>query len=378
MTDPIRPLTRDWVAANWAQLKALSADLDWDYWDREHFEKELPRKWDVSVWVEENGSCAGYAIASVKGSWLWLHHIIVAHDARGRRLGTVMLIALEQRLPSLGLKGLRFKVPKRRPSALKFYESLGYRAGAPAGDYVHMHKLRRGELNVVSIHQPNYVPWAGYFHKMLRSDDFVFLDDALVTKNSFINRNRIKQQSGELWLTIPVHQQIASTIADVGFANRTWPLKHCKTLKQYYSKAPFFSEYFPAVEALLHEPANNLADLNIRLIQQIARWLEIPCTTHRSSNLALETRSDDRLIDIVGRLGGQVYLSGRGGTNYQSEQKFELSGIRLEYSNFQLPPYPQLWGAFVPNLSILDLLFNCGPAARQVLDTNQQMPEVVE
>jgi GNAT superfamily N-acetyltransferase len=367
MTATILDMTRDWVDANCERLKALSADLAWDYWDRQHFLRELPGKWTLSRRAEIAGELAGYAIASQKGNWLWLHHLVVAAAHRSSGLGARLLEALETAPCAAEVKGVRLKVGCDNERALAFYLRRGYRQVGVGDAYLGLEKLFPGRAKIVAIHQPNYFPWPGYFNKMLGCDDFVFLDDALTSNNSFINRNRIKQHGAELWLTVPCRQHLSDPINQVGYADNKWPSKHLKTIQQYYSKAPYFNDYFPTLRDILQSPPPKLAALNIKLIQQVADWLDIRCAVHLSSALGAAGSSDERLVDLVQRLHGDVYLSGKGGANYQSEDTFRQRNIRLVYHSFRPPTYPQLGGAFIPGLSILDLLFNCGPAARSFL-----------
>jgi GNAT superfamily N-acetyltransferase len=363
----IAGISQQWMADNWARLKALSADLSWDYWSAEHFLHDLPGKWAFSLRAEEAGELRAYAIASQKGRWLWLHHLIVTPSQRGTGLGARLLDELESRARAHALKGLRLKVGRANERAQGFYQRRGYESCGVPDAYVAYEKLFAGQEKVIAVHQPNYFPWPGYFNKMLHCDDFVFLDDALTSNNSFINRNRIKQHGAELWLTVPCKQHLSDPIHQVGYADAKWPAKHLKTIQQYYGKAKFFKDYFPTLEAFLKAPPPKLAELNVKLIAQVAEWLNIRCKVHLSSALQPEGTADDRLISLVKLLRGHVYLSGRGGANYQSEAKFRQAGVRLVYHGFRPPIYPQLAGAFVPGLSILDLLFNCGPEACEIL-----------
>lgn len=219
----------------------------------------------------------------------------------------------------------------------------------------------------VAIHQPNYLPWSGYFYKMFKCDIFIFLDDAQYTKNSFINRNRIKTPSGEQWLTVPVHGSLSDKINEVKAKDSLWKAKHIKTLQLNYCKAPYFNQYFEEIAGIINGPENLVSDINIKLIRHIASILDAPCKFMMSSEIGSEKTSDDRLIDLVLHVGGDFYLSGKGGANYQHEEKFKAKGIRLEYYDFKPPIYPQLWKDFIPALSIIDLLFNCGNQSKQVM-----------
>jgi hypothetical protein len=218
-----------------------------------------------------------------------------------------------------------------------------------------------GQEKGLAIHQPNYMPWLGYFHKIAQADVFIFLDDAEFSKNSFTNRNRIKTSQGVLWLTIPVHIKLGQKISEVRFADDTWPAKHLKTLRSVYGKARFFGSVFPWVESLLNKGnSGSLSEFNIHAIEDICQELGIDCDFRKSSEFALQSKGDDRLIDLARKVGATSYLSGRGGANYQDPEKFVKAGLDFAYTSFSQPIYEQLWGAYVPNLSILDTLFNLG------------------
>jgi|TARA_Y100000294_G_scaffold33620_1_gene29036 hypothetical protein len=216
-------------------------------------------------------------------------------------------------------------------------------------------------VTVVAIHQPNYVPWLGYFFKIANTEIFIFLNDAEFSKNSYINRNRIKTQRGAHWLTVPVNANSTSSINEVRIANMIWNKKHVKTLKSAYGKAPFFQTVFPWFEDLLTTAQFDfLSELNIHIIKKICNKMEFVPRFKISSDYNVKSKRDDRLIALVKEVGGTHYLSGYGGAKYQDPKKFEKNGIDIKYYNYQPPVYAQLWGAFTPNLSILDLLFNIG------------------
>ncbi len=187
------------------------------------------------------------------------------------------------------------------------------------------------------------------------------MNDAEFSKNSYINRNRIKTQRGAHWLTVPVNANSTSSINEVRIANMIWNKKHVKTLKSAYGKAPFFQTVFPWFEDLLTTAQFDfLSELNIHIIKKICNKMEFVPRFKISSDYNVKSKRDDRLIALVKEVGGTHYLSGYGGAKYQDPKKFEKNGIDIKYYNYQPPVYAQLWGAFTPNLSILDLLFNIG------------------
>jgi len=222
-----------------------------------------------------------------------------------------------------------------------------------------------GDKLIVGIHQPNFLPWLGYFYKLAKSDVFVLLDNVQYTKNSFVNRNKIKTSQGAIWLTVPVKikGRFGQLIKDVEINNTVnWRKKHLRTLEANYKKAKSFERIFSGLKAAYYaDDWSNLCELNIRLLESLLSILKLEKRLVRASELNVEGESTQLLISIVKEVGGNVYLSGFGGAKYQEEELFEEAGITLEYYEFEHPVYPQLWSDFIPNLSIIDLLFNCGP-----------------
>jgi len=227
---------------------------------------------------------------------------------------------------------------------------------------------------IVAIHQPNFFPWSGYFHKILRADCFVFLDNVQYSKNSFINRNKIKTPKGPAWLTVPVAtaNHFQQNICETSMSWQTdWRAKHLATLHSCYGRAPHGKQGIAMVEREYADlqPETTLAELNIRLVRGACAMLDLPLRSVRSSELAdlPPGVSTERLVNICRALGATEYLAGMGAPKYQEDALFEQAGIRVAYSQYKPPSYDQLWGAYTPNLSILDVLMNCGPAAKALL-----------
>jgi len=215
---------------------------------------------------------------------------------------------------------------------------------------------------IVAIHQPNFLPWLGFFYKMLKSDIFVFLDNVQYSKNSYQNRVKIKTPQGAIWLTVPVSHKFGQLTSEVEINNEEpWRKKHLKTLELNYKKTSFFKEVFELLQEIyLKKEWELLVDFNIELIFGISKFLGIKTETIRASSLNVSGKSTDLLISIAKELNASTYLSGKGGAIYQDEEKFKAKGINLVYSDFRHPVYTQAWGEFIEGLSIIDLLFNCG------------------
>jgi hypothetical protein len=220
----------------------------------------------------------------------------------------------------------------------------------------------------VAIHQPNYLPWCGYFSKMRRCDVFIFLDDAEISPGqSYVYRSRVRNAQGPLWLSIPTHRQPEERILSVRFANPRWVYKHVHSLQSLYGKCPYFDEVFALLEPLYSDPGETLATFNMRAILRLSAYLGLPCQFYLSSEFCLEERRDDRLIALARRVGADTYVSGQGGQHYQDPAKFAAAGIQLEIHAYAPIPYCQNYQDFVPGLSIVDALFHLGRGALSVL-----------
>ncbi|ELY48912.1 WbqC family protein [Natronolimnohabitans innermongolicus] len=213
---------------------------------------------------------------------------------------------------------------------------------------------------VVAVHQPNYLPWLGYFEKILRSDVFVFLDDVEYSANSFTNRNRIKTPDGWTWLTVPVSGS-SDEIRDVQIAtDQRWRKNHLKNLTYNYANAPYHDAFEELFERTYDEQWHSIAELNIHLICELAARLELECTFVRSSEMGIESTKTDRVVDICTELGADRYLSGAGARSYLTPSTFEAAEVALEYQSYTTPRYEQCFDEFVRDLSIVDALFNVG------------------
>ncbi|MBI4722404.1 MAG: WbqC family protein [Candidatus Stahlbacteria bacterium] len=222
---------------------------------------------------------------------------------------------------------------------------------------------------IVACHQPNYLSWLGIFHKLKSADVFVVLDVVQFPRGtSFVNRNRIKTPNGQLWLTVPVKKKGLGlqSIYEVEIDNtHNWRKKHLWSLVHSYKRAPYFYDYIEYLEKIYENEWTKLIALNLELLNKISEWLGIGTKIICSQELFKETKEtiptgSDLIIQICKSLGAETYLSGAGGKKYIDIEKFKVQGIKVKYNSLVLKAYPQLWGDFIPNLSIIDLLFNCG------------------
>lgn len=216
-------------------------------------------------------------------------------------------------------------------------------------------------MNVVSIHQPCYIPYLGIFYKVWQSDTFVYLDDAQYSNGYVFDWNRIKTPQGECRLKVPTARIFGQKLTEVAPKDfLKWKDKHLKTIQMNYKKAPHFSEVFSDFSDCILMEYDNLAALNMATMDLFMEKFGWKKEVYRSSDMKLDTRAEARVIEIVQRIGGDTYISGHGGKNYQDEEHFIQAGINLVYSDFQPLTYRQQWGDFLPNMSVLDYCMNEG------------------
>lgn len=229
---------------------------------------------------------------------------------------------------------------------------------------------------ILAAHQPNYLPWAGFFRKMARCDVFVLLDSVQYARRSYTARCLIKQSDGaKHWMSVPVRKKgrYYQKIAEVGIDSQDpWQHDHRRTLESNYAKAPYFDRQGELLELAYGRPWEGLCEMNISLIRHLAGTLGIVTRLVRLSELAIDSQSTELLVEICKKTGADNYLSGPSGGKYLDRGLFAKAGVNLEMLRYWPDPYPQLWGGFAPGLSIVDLLFNCGPqAARKELGLEQ-------
>jgi hypothetical protein len=225
-------------------------------------------------------------------------------------------------------------------------------------------------MTTVVVLQPGYLPWLGFFDQLRRADVFVYYDDVQYDKHGWRNRNRIKTQTGPTWLTVPVRHSGLGTprILEVEIDGRQpWARKHAASVRQAYAAAPFAARYLPELEEVLHRKWERLVDLDLACASLLAGWLGLARRVERSSALGVCGERSERLLRICQRFGATRYVSGDAARGYLDVALFERHGIAVEWQAFAHPVYPQLHGAFVPFLSALDLVLNCGDEAGAVL-----------
>lgn len=227
---------------------------------------------------------------------------------------------------------------------------------------------------ILSVHQPQYIPWLGYFDKIAASDAFVFLDNVQYKAREFQSRNKIRTKDGWIWLTVPVESKGRSRqmIADVMIDNEPgWADEHLMSLKTSYGRAKYFKQYFPFFQDLYAKRWERLSALNIEIVLFILKELSIDTPIYFESKLGIVSKKTDRIVDICKKLAADTYLSGAGGRAYLDEDAFMQAGIRLAYQEYAHPVYHQQFAKskddFIPYMSVIDLLFNEGPGSREII-----------
>ena len=214
---------------------------------------------------------------------------------------------------------------------------------------------------IVSIHQPNYLPWIGYFYKISQSDIFVLLDDVQYSNQGMHNYHYLKTPQGRFRMKIPVNYKTGDLIYQVGMREElNWRNNHLKAIELNYKKTPFFREVMPDLNDLLLSQETDLSKFNEKILRFFCEKFNINTKFVRSSELNIQETKEKRIIEICKAVNADVYYSGTGARAYQNEGNFAESGIELRYSNYTVFEYEQLWGGFESNVAIIDYCMNCG------------------
>jgi len=234
-----------------------------------------------------------------------------------------------------------------------------------------MLKYQKPEMKV-AIHQPNFMPYLGFFDKMGRADIWIHYDDAQFVPRDFHHRNKIKTRNGSLWLTVPINKPPhfsplpirEITIRKSKIKRLEWQDYFLEQIKESYRKTPFFNDYFSKLKEILENPEEKLCEFNIKIINFLRECFNIRNQIIFSSSLSksngIVSRSTQKIIDLCKLVGADTYISGDGGRKYLDEELIRRAGICLEYQEFHHPTYQQKnTKNFQKNLSAIDYLFNC-------------------
>ncbi|MDR0582894.1 MAG: WbqC family protein [Treponema sp.] len=223
------------------------------------------------------------------------------------------------------------------------------------------------------IHQPDFMPYLGFFHRLLNADLYIILDTVQFLIRGWHRRDKIKTQNGEKWITVstrkcPVDTNIKDVLLD---PDDKWRQKHLRLFKQNYQKAPFFNEIFPYVQELYEYKCEKMMEFNMHSINIVSLLFDISINKILASTLnIISGRNNELNVAILKEAGANIYLSGIGAREYYDPAPYKTAGIKVIWQNFKHPVYPQQFGEFIPYLSSVDLLFNCGiEESRKILRT---------
>ncbi|HXN92753.1 MAG TPA: WbqC family protein [Candidatus Sulfotelmatobacter sp.] len=221
-------------------------------------------------------------------------------------------------------------------------------------------------MTLVAIHQPNFLPWLGYFDKIRRAQAFILLDDVQFQKTgaTWTNRVQVLVAGAPAWLTVPVVRAFHGTraISEIEIDDRSpWRDKLLRTVELNYRRAPHFDAVYTWIAPLIKNQVKSLVELNVQAIRAATAALGLENVLVLSSSVNVQSRATDRLVELVRAVGGDAYLAGGGAQGYQEDHLFREAGISLVYQEFEHPKYPQHGASqFVPGLSIVDAFMNCG------------------
>ena len=233
---------------------------------------------------------------------------------------------------------------------------------------------------IITIHQPEHLPWLGLFNKIAKADKYVILDSVQYEKNYFQNRNRILGTNGVQWLSIPISNKghmdgsIATTLIASDPKNAKWKEKYLQTIRMSYGKYPFFNEVFPVLEKAMNVDSPYFCENNISVIKAFCDALNIHPEYVRSSSLGVNGLKSDLILDICKATNADVYIAGPSGRDYLDMNSFKEAGIKVVFNDYHHPVYPQRRSEeFISHLSALDLFMNVGfaEAKRIIMEGNE-------
>jgi len=223
---------------------------------------------------------------------------------------------------------------------------------------------------ILTIHQPEHMVWLGLLDKISKADVFVALDTVQFRKNYFQNRNKIRTDQGEQWMTVPLVKCSSSTlIQNIRIAYGTgWTTKYLNKIRESYRDSTYFNDYYPELENIFLEKYEFLSELNIELIIRFMQWFQIKTEVIIASSMGLEAVKGGTEVNfqICNAVDADCYLSGPFGKKYLDLTRFREGGIEVVFHEFQQPEYKQQYIPFIPYMSSIDLLFNYGPEARNI------------
>lgn len=223
---------------------------------------------------------------------------------------------------------------------------------------------------ILTAHQPVYLPWLGLFHKIALADQFVSFNQVQYQVRDWNNRNKIKTNAGDIWLSVPVKHKghLDLKYEDILIDNeQPWQRKHWKSLFLNYKAAPHFKKYADYFEDCYRREWKTLLELNESMLLWFLKTLGIPVAIQSARSMDLEGEKSDLVLDMCVKLGAATYIFGAQGRDYADKQSFAKAGVLPLFQQYRHPVYRQLHGEFRPFMSIVDLLFNCGEDSLEIL-----------
>jgi len=223
---------------------------------------------------------------------------------------------------------------------------------------------------ILTAHQPVYLPWLGLFHKIALSDLFCYFDIVQYQKKDYNNRNKIKTNSGELWLSVPVESKnhFEKNVSEILVIQNQWVKKHIKSIELNYKKTPFFDKYFIEIEKILvNESRGSLGNLNLKLLEYFMKCLSIKTPIVMASHYDFKGKGSELVLDMCKKLKANKYIFGKQGENYANIEAFTNAEIDIYFQQYNHPEYNQKGRVFLPYMSIIDLLFNEGENSYDIL-----------
>ena len=226
---------------------------------------------------------------------------------------------------------------------------------------------------IVAVHQPQYLPWLGYFDKILKADVFVLLDNVQFKKNEWQNRNKIKTAQGWQWLTVPVKYKFPQLINEVIINNTVkWQHKQRQAILSNYKKAPCYHYLDDFFDEIFSHAWQSISQLNIHVVTRLANILGIETPIFVASELGdFPNDPDERLIAITEHFKAETYLAGSGGRQYMDLEKFRTADIDVIFQDYKHPVYNQRFGEFVLYMAVIDLILNHGENSLPILRRSQ-------
>lgn len=225
-------------------------------------------------------------------------------------------------------------------------------------------------MTVVCIHQPDFVPYLGFFDRLLQADHFIVLDDVQFIRRGWHHRDLIKTAVGPSWLTISLQKgDYKQKISEVILSQDTnWRQDNLNLLRQNYKSALHFDYIFTMVEKIYLERHERLLDFNLAFLNLALRLFRIKINMSFASSYSVPTTGTRRLVDLVLSVKGSDYLTGVGSLDYLDQDLFERRGLKVSWQNFEHPIYEQCFNGFDAGLSCLDVFFNYGDESYKVLN----------